>query len=56
MSQSAGYLLAAVGPVLTGALFDSLSSWTVPLLLFIALIAALAFCGLFAGSNKTVSD
>ena len=56
MSQSAGYLLAAVGPVLTGALFDSLSSWTVPLLLFIALIAALAFCGLFAGSNKTVAD
>ena len=56
MSQSAGYLLAAAGPVLTGALFDSLSSWTVPLLMFLGLIAALAFCGLCAGSNRTVSE
>lgn len=56
MSQSAGYLLAAVGPFLTGLLHDLLQSWTVPLILFIILIAILAFCGLFAGANKTVSE
>ena len=56
MSQSAGYLLAAVGPVMAGGIYESLSSWTVPLVLFIALIALLAFCGMFAGKNKTVSE
>ena len=56
MSQSAGYLLAAVGPVLTGAIFDTLGSWNVPIILFIALIVFLAFCGLRAGNNDTVSQ
>lgn len=56
MAQSAGYLLAAVGPMATGLLFDLLSSWTVPLILFIVLIGFLAFCGMFAGSDKTVEE
>ena len=56
MSQSAGYLLAAVGPVMTGALYDSLQSWTVPLILFLVLIGILAVCGMTAGSNRTVSE
>ena len=56
MSQSAGYLLAAVGPVLTGSLFDMTASWTIPLVLFIVLIAALALCGLHAGKFETVSE
>lgn len=55
MSQSAGYLLAALGPFVTGLVFDIKSSWTMPLLIFIALIAFLTFCGLFASKNKTVS-
>ena len=56
MSQSAGYLLAAVGPVLTGFIYDIQSSWTIPLVMFIVLIGILAFCGLTAGSNRTVSE
>lgn len=56
MSQSAGYLFAAVGPILTGLIFDIQSSWTMPLIIFIALIAFLAFCGMFAGNNKTVNE
>ena len=56
MSQSAGYLLAAVGPIVTGFISDVTGSWTIPLLLFIALIVFLAFCGLTAGSNKTVDE
>ena len=56
MAQSAGYLFAAAGPLVTGFIFDLKSSWTVPLVLFIALIGLLAFCGLFAGSDHTVQE
>ena len=56
MSQSAGYLLAAVGPVLTGAIYDALQSWTVPITMFIVLIAVLAVCGMTAGNCRTVSE
>ena len=56
MSQSAGYLLAAAGPVVTGFIYDQLQSWTVPLILFIVLIGLLALCGLYAGKNQTVSE
>ena len=54
MSQSAGYLLAAVGPIMAGGIFDATGSWNLPIILFIALIALLAFTGLLAGSNRTV--
>ena len=56
MSQSAGYLFAALGPIVTGFIFDIQSSWTMPLIIFIALIAFLAVCGMFAGSSKTVNE
>ena len=56
MSQSAGYMLAALGPVVTGLIFDIQSSWTMPMIIFIVLIAFLAFCGMFAGRNETVKD
>ena len=56
MSQSAGYLLAALGPVLTGLMFDLRSSWTMPLLLLAVLTVVLAFCGMFAGRNETVTE
>lgn len=56
MSQSAGYLFAALGPIVTGLIFDIQSSWTMPLIIFILLIAFLALCGMFAGSNRTVTD
>lgn len=49
MSQSAGYLFAAVGPIITGFIFDKLGNWNVPVLIFIGLIAFLVFCGIFAG-------
>lgn len=52
MAQSAGYLFAALGPILTGLLFDELADWTLPLGLFTGLIAFLAFCGMFAGDDR----
>lgn len=51
MSQSAGYLLAAIGPILTGFMYDKLHSWTLPIVIFCILIVALALCGIYAGNN-----
>ncbi len=54
MAQSAGYLFAALGPILTGLLFDELADWTLALGLFTGLIVFLAFCGMFAGADRTL--
>ena len=56
MSQSAGYLFAALGPILTGFLYDLKSTWSIPVVLFIILIVFLAFCGTFAGRGTTVGE
>ena len=56
MSQSAGYLLAAVGPTLAGAISEAEGGWISTLVLLIVLIAVLAFCGIFAGANKMVEE
>lgn len=56
MSQSAGYLFAALGPIVTGLIFDIQSTWTIPLIIFIVLIVFLAVCGMYAGRNKTVRE
>ncbi|NGP89721.1 CynX/NimT family MFS transporter [Fodinibius halophilus] len=54
MAQSIGYLLAAVGPTLFGALHDLTHAWFVPLLfLFVILVAKLIF-GLGAGRPQEV--
>ena len=55
MSQSAGYLFAALGPIFTGFIYDLKSTWSIPVTLFIFLIACLAFCGTFAGKG-TISE
>ena len=56
MSQSAGYLFAAVGPILVGMLYDVTQSWTIPILIFTGLILLLAFCGSYAGNDVTVQE
>ena len=56
MSQSAGYLLAALGPVFTGFIYDHIHTWSFPIAIFIALIIMLAVCGTFAGRNRTVEE
>lgn len=54
MSQSAGYLLAAVGPPVVGFLHDWSGSWAIPIaILVIALIAQLG-AALVAGRPRTV--
>jgi CP family cyanate transporter-like MFS transporter len=54
MSQSIGYTIAAVGPVLFGAFFDLTQNWTIPLL-FLFLVAFIKlWSGWKAGKNEFV--
>ncbi|WP_337062642.1 MFS transporter [Kineococcus sp. G2] len=54
MAQSVGYLLAAAGPVLVGALHEATGSWTVPLLLVAAAAAGQAAAARRAGADDVV--
>lgn len=54
MAQSVGYGMAAVGPILAGALHDIGHGWTLPLIALLVIIAIQGFIGLFAGADKNV--
>ncbi|MFC3885686.1 CynX/NimT family MFS transporter [Bacillus songklensis] len=56
MAQSAGYLLAAVGPTLFGLIHDMTHSWTIPILVLIAGAILLFIVGMGAGSNNYVTS
>lgn len=49
VTQSVGYLIAAVGPIAIGILHSASRSWTLPLAALLALLLPLAVCGWFAG-------
>lgn len=54
MAQSIGYLLAAMGPFLIGALYDALHTWTTALILLLIVAVIMTVCGLFAGRDRVV--
>ncbi|GED26099.1 putative transporter YycB [Brevibacillus agri] len=54
MDQSVGYLLAAVGPIFVGFLYDLQHSWTVPLSLLCLVSVLVVTSGIGAGRNQTV--
>lgn len=54
MAQSIGYLLAAIGPILIGFLFDQTHSWTLPLIVLGAVTIMMITAGLGAGRNQFV--
>src|SRR5699024_3770615 len=54
MAQSLGYLLAALGPVFVGLLYDFGNSWTLPLIFLIFISILILLAGLIAGQNKTI--
>lgn len=54
MAQSVGYLLAAVGPIFVGFLYDLQHSWTVPLSLLCLVSVLVVTSGIGAGRNQTV--
>lgn len=56
MSQSVGYVIAALGPVAFGALHSLTGSWTTSLALVLAVLVALTVVGVFAGRERYVLD
>jgi CP family cyanate transporter-like MFS transporter len=54
MAQSVGYLLAAGGPIVLGAIHDAAHSWTPALLLLLALQIALVGFGYLAGRDRVL--
>ncbi|MFC0557639.1 CynX/NimT family MFS transporter [Halalkalibacter alkalisediminis] len=54
MAQSAGYLLAATGPLIIGLFFDLFQSWSPAFLIFIGLSIALGVFGFYAGRDQYV--
>lgn len=56
MAQSFGYILAACGPVLFGALHDRSGGWTLPLIGLLAVSAVTLIAGTEAGKNRQVTE
>ena len=56
MAQSIGYTLCAVGPLLVGVLHDATGSWTVPLVLLLALLVPQLVTGALAGRDRTIQE
>ena len=55
-TQSAGYLLAAVGPFTVGLLHDASGGWTLPLWFLISLSVPQVVAGLYAARPAYVED
>ncbi|MDX3905369.1 MAG: MFS transporter [Pigmentiphaga sp.] len=55
MAQAIGYLLAAAGPTLIGAIHDWTGGWTIALLICIVCACAQAVFGLYAGRDRQVA-
>ena len=53
--QGGGYLLAAAGPLLVGALHQLTGSWSVSLVLLIAVLVPQALSGIGAGRERTLA-
>jgi CP family cyanate transporter-like MFS transporter len=55
MAQSIGYILAACGPALIGLVFDFSHTWTLPLILLLAVLFFKCIAGLGAARPRTIS-
>jgi len=55
MAQCVGYLFAATGPILVGALHDHTGSWTPAMILVVVLATILIGIGYLAGRNRVIA-
>lgn len=55
MAQSIGYVFAALGPLVTGILYDWFSSWELPLTSIIIVIILMLITGLKSAENKRIN-
>lgn len=56
MAQSFGYVLAAIGPMFIGYMYDLTQAWTAPLITLIIVALLVMIFGMGAGRNKYVLD
>ncbi|GAA1148675.1 MFS transporter [Nesterenkonia lutea] len=54
MAQGVGYLLAAIGPLLAGSLFELTGTWSPVLWIVVGAVLVMAVVGVFAGRNVHV--
>ncbi|MFD7663288.1 CynX/NimT family MFS transporter [Streptomyces sp. NPDC059788] len=54
MAQTWGYLLAAAGPLVLGAVHQATHGWTVPIVLLLAVCAGLILLGMGAGRDRRI--
>jgi len=54
--QSAGYVLAAIFPLLVGVLHDATGGWTIPIIAVAAVLVLTFPAGIIAGRRVTVED
>ncbi|GAA2897650.1 MFS transporter [Microbacterium esteraromaticum] len=54
--QSAGYVLAAIFPLLVGVLHDATGGWTIPIIAVAAVLVLTFPAGIMAGRRVTVED
>ncbi|MFE5938854.1 CynX/NimT family MFS transporter [Streptomyces sp. NPDC056470] len=54
MAQTVGYLLAAAGPLVAGAVHQATGSWTVPIVLVLGVCATALVVGLLAAGDRRV--
>jgi CP family cyanate transporter-like MFS transporter len=56
MAQSIGYVICAFGPLLVGLLHEAARSWTIALVLLLALLVPQLVCGMLSGRARTISQ
>lgn len=56
MAQSVGYLLAAVGPFVMGLIYDTIHTWTLPLIMLAIISVLFTIAGVGAGRNHYVLE
>ena len=54
MTQSTGYILAAVGPLFIGYLFDMARSWSLPIITLILVSVVVMIFGMLSGRDRYV--
>ncbi len=55
-TQSVGYLMAALGPLFVGVLYDLTGGWTAPLSLLLALVVPQLVAGLIVSRPSYIED
>jgi Cyanate permease len=56
MAQSAGYLLAAIGPVMFGFIENTVKSWNLIIVILIIMSVLLTLSGILIARHKPIAE